>query len=164
MMIWAKTTTINLIIKALKDQGYSILLAAPTGRAAKRMKESTGREAKTIHRLLEYKVFGSNGYFARNEKYQLFTDYVIVDESSMVDVYLFNSLLKAIKPTTSIIFVGDINQLPSVSMGSILIDMKDSEKIPIYELTEIFRQSAESTIVRNAYHIKKFYPFFLYFV
>ena len=149
-----KTTTINEVCNCLDKMHKKYMLCAPTGRAAKRMKESTGREAKTIHRLLEYKVFGSNGYFARNEKYQLFTDYVIVDESSMVDVYLFNSLLKAIKPTTSIIFVGDINQLPSVSMGSILIDMKDSGKISIYELTEIFRQSAESTIVRNAYHIK----------
>lgn len=149
-----KTTTINEVCNCLDMMHKKYMLCAPTGRAAKRMKESTGRDAKTLHRLLEYKVMGNISYFARNEKYQLFTDYVIVDESSMVDVYLFNSLLKALKPTTSIIFVGDIDQLPSVSMGSILIDMKESEKVPVYELTEVFRQSKESTIVRNAYHIK----------
>ena len=103
-------------------------------------------------------MMGNVGYFAKNEKYQLFADYIIIDESSMIDVYLFNSLLKATKQNTSLIFVGDIDQLPSVSMGSILIDMKESNKIPVFELTEVFRQSKESTIVRNAYHIKKNEP------
>ena len=149
-----KTTTINEVCNCLDKMHKKYMLCAPTGRAAKRMQESTNREAKTIHRLLEYKVFGNNGFFARNEKYQLFTDFIIVDESSMVDVYLFNSLLKAVRENTSIIFVGDIDQLPSVSMGSILVDMKESGKVPVFELTEVFRQSAESTIVRNAYHIK----------
>ena len=149
-----KTTTINEVCNCIDKMGKSYFLCAPTGRAAKRMKESTHRDATTIHRLLEYKVRGNIGYFAKNEKYQLRTDYIIVDESSMVDVYLLNSLLKATNINTSIIFVGDIDQLPSVSMGSILIDMQDSKKVPIFTLTEIFRQSAESTIVRNAYHVK----------
>ena len=153
-----KTTTINEVCNCLDKMHKKYLLCAPTGRAAKRMQESTKREAKTIHRLLEYKMMGNVGYFAKNEKYQLFADYIIIDESSMIDVYLFNSLLKATKQNTSLIFVGDIDQLPSVSMGSILIDMKESNKIPVFELTEVFRQSKESTIVRNAYHIKKNEP------
>ena len=153
-----KTTTINEVCNCLDKMNKKYLLCAPTGRAAKRMQESTMREAKTIHRLLEYKMMGNVGYFAKNERYQLFADYIIVDESSMIDVYLFNSLLKATKTNTSLIFVGDIDQLPSVSMGSILIDMKDSKKIPVFELTEVFRQSKESTIVRNAYHIKNNEP------
>ena len=104
--------------------------------------------------MLEYKSRGIFGTFARHEKYPLWTDYVIVDESSMLDVYMLNSLMKAIKNGTSIIFVGDIDQLPSVSMGSVLRDMKDSGKVNVYELTEIFRQGAESYIIKNAYNIK----------
>ena len=149
-----KTTTIKEVCNCLDKMNKKYILAAPTGKAAKRMTESTGRSASTIHRMLEYKMMGNTSYFARNEKYQLWTDYIIIDESSMVDAFILNSFLKAVKSNTSIIFVGDIDQLPSVSMGSVLIDMKDSGKIPVFTLTEIFRQSAESTIVRNAYHIK----------
>ena len=149
-----KTTTINEVCNCLDKMNKKYFLCAPTGRAAKRITESTKREAKTLHRLLEYKSRGIFGTFARNEKYPLWTDYVIVDESSMLDVYMLNSLMKAIKNGTSIIFVGDIDQLPSVSMGSVLRDMKDSGKVNVYELTEIFRQGAESYIIKNAYNIK----------
>lgn len=149
-----KTTTINELCNCLDKMNKRYLLCAPTGRAAKRMTESTGREAQTIHRLLEYKPRGMFSSFGRNERYQLWTDYIIVDESSMLDVYILNSLIKAVKNETSIIFVGDIDQLPSISMGSVFRDMKDSGKINTYELTEVFRQSLNSYIVRNAYHIK----------
>lgn len=153
-----KTTTINEVCNCLDKLGKKYFLAAPTGRAAKRITESTGREAKTLHRLLEYKPRGIFGSFLRNENYPLWTDYVIVDESSMLDVYMLNNLIKAIKAGTSIVFVGDINQLPSVSMGSVLMDMKDSGKVEVFELTEVFRQSLESAIVKNAYNIQNNKP------
>lgn len=149
-----KTTTINEVCNCLDKMNKRYVLCAPTGRAAKRINESTKRSAQTIHRLLEYKPRGIFGSFMKNENYPLFTDYIIVDESSMLDVYMLNNLMKAIKKGTSIIFVGDIDQLPSVSMGSVLRDMKDSGTIPVYTLTEVFRQSLESNIVKNAYHIK----------
>ena len=149
-----KTTTINEVCNCLDKMHKKYYLCAPTGRAAKRINESTNREAQTLHRLLEYKPRGNFGTFMKNEHYPLFADYVIVDESSMLDVYMLNSLMKAIKTGTSIIFVGDIDQLPSISMGSVLRDMKDSGVIPVYTLTEVFRQSLESNIVKNAYHIK----------
>lgn len=153
-----KTTTINEVCNCLDKMHKKYFLCAPTGRAAKRINESTNREAQTLHRLLEYKPRGNFGTFLRNEKYPLYADYVIVDESSMLDVYMLNSLMKALRQDTSIIFVGDIDQLPSVSMGSVLRDMKDSGVIPVYVLTEVFRQSLESNIVKNAYHIKNNEP------
>lgn len=153
-----KTTTINEVCNCLDKLGKKYFLAAPTGRAAKRITESTGREAKTLHRLLEYKPRGIFGSFSRNEHFPLWTDYVIVDESSMLDVYMLNNLIKAVKTGTSIVFVGDINQLPSVSMGSVLMDMKDSKKVEVFELTEVFRQSLESSIIKNAYHIQNNEP------
>ena len=148
-----KTTTINEVCNCLKLMGKRFLLCAPTGRAAKRMTESTGQKSQTIHRLLDYKPRGLFGTFMKNDQFPLDTDYIIVDESSMLDVYILNSLIKAVKKETSIIFVGDVNQLPSVSMGSVFRDMKDSELITVFELTEVFRQSLESYIVRNAYHV-----------
>ena len=148
-----KTTTINEVCNCLDMMHKKVLLCAPTGRAAKRMTESTKRLSQTIHRLLDYKPRGLSGAFMKNEKHPLDADYIIVDESSMLDVYILNSLIKAIKPETSIIFVGDVNQLPSVSMGSVFRDMKDSNLISVFELTEVFRQSLESYIVRNAYHV-----------
>lgn len=153
-----KTTTINEVCNCLDKMHKKYFLCAPTGRAAKRINESTNREAQTLHRLLEYKPRGNFGTFLRNEKYPLYADYIIVDESSMLDVYMLNSLMKALRQDTSIIFVGDIDQLPSVSMGSVLRDMKDSGVIPVYVLTEVFRQSLESNIVKNAYHIKNNEP------
>ncbi|MCR4605504.1 MAG: ATP-dependent RecD-like DNA helicase [Eubacterium sp.] len=156
-----KTTTINLIIKALKDQGYSMLLAAPTGRAAKRMSEATGYEAQTIHRLLEYsgvpgedsEVDDSAGKWNRNEFNPLETDVVIIDEMSMVDIYLFEHLLKAILPGTRLILVGDVNQLPSVGPGNVLRDIINSGRFNVVKLEKIFRQAAKSDIVMNAHRI-----------
>lgn len=149
-----KTTTINELCNCLDKIGKKYSLCAPTGRAAKRITESTNREAQTIHRLLEYKPHGIYSSFMKNEKYPLRTDFIIVDESSMLDVYMLNSLMNAVDENTSIVFVGDVDQLPSVSMGSVFKDMNDSKKIDIFELREVFRQSLDSFIVRNAYHIK----------
>jgi exodeoxyribonuclease V alpha subunit len=153
-----KTSTINILCKALRKMGKTFLLSAPTGRASKRMSEATGEEAKTIHRLLEYKPMGQIGKFLKNENYPLQADYVIIDETSMLDVFLMNSLLKAIKPSTSLIFVGDANQLPSISMGSILRDLKDSGQIPVFELTKIHRQGKESQIILNADNVNNNKP------
>lgn len=150
-----KTTCLKILCKALKLMNKKFLLCAPTGRASKRMKESTEENAQTIHRLLEYKPMGLMGKFLKNEEYQLNTDYVILDESSMIDVFLVNSLLKAIKPTTTLIFVGDTDQLPSISMGSILRDLKESEVIPVFELNQIHRQGEESYIIKNSHNIKR---------
>ena len=149
-----KTTSIKELCKCLDKLNKTYILTSPTGKAAKRISESTGREAKTIYRTLEYKTHGKFGNFQRNEKYKLYTNYIIVDESSMLDVFVLNSLLKATHESTSIIFVGDVDQLPSVSMGSVFKDMKDSGLIPIFELTEVFRQGLDSDIVQNAYHVK----------
>lgn len=149
-----KTTTINELCNCLKKMNKKFLLCAPTGRAAKRMTETTGCVSQTIHRLLEYKPRGAFGSFLRNEKYPLRTDYIIVDESSMLDVYILNSLIKAVSFSTSIIFVGDINQLPSISMGSVFKDMCDSKQIKVNYLTKVYRQSLDSYIVRNAYNIQ----------
>lgn len=150
-----KTTTINELCNCLDKLHKSYLLTAPTGKATKRLSESTGRQAKTIYRLLEYKKRGKFGSFQRNENYKLYTNYIIVDESSMLDVFTLNSLLKATHEKTTIIFVGDVDQLPSVSMGSVFKDMKDSNVIPTFELTEVFRQGLNSDIVQNAYHVKR---------
>ena len=145
-----KTTTTLGIIRVLQIMGLRILLAAPTGRAAKRMTEATGMEAKTIHRLLEFKP--PEGY-QKNENSPLDGDVLIVDESSMIDIILMNSLLKAIPPHMKLILVGDIDQLPSVGAGNVLRDIIDSEQFPVIRLTKIFRQAQSSRIIMNAHRI-----------
>lgn len=145
-----KTTTTQGIIAAFKARHMSILLAAPTGRAAKRMTEATGMEAKTIHRLLEYNPM--DGY-KRNEENPLEGDALIVDECSMIDILLFYNLMKAIPSNMRLILVGDINQLPSVGAGNVLRDIIDSQQIPVVRLTRIFRQAQSSRIVMNAHAI-----------
>ncbi len=151
-----KTTTINTIIELLEEQNMEVLLAAPTGRAAKRMTEATGKDAQTIHRLLEISYLKENQAhqsFEKNEDNPLECDAVIVDEVSMVDITLMNSLLKAIVPGTKVIFVGDKDQLPSVGPGNVLKDMIGCGKIPTVKLEKIFRQAKESLIITNAHKI-----------
>lgn len=151
-----KTTTLNAVIRLMKHHKKSIYLAAPTGRAAKRMSELTGENARTIHRLLEVDfTSGDMLTFKKNEKNPLKADVIIVDEMSMVDVLLFEALLRALKPSASLIMVGDSNQLPSVGAGNVLRDLISSGELPTVELTEIFRQAAESLIVTNAHRIVK---------
>ena len=145
-----KTTIINCIISLLSREG-EVVLCAPTGRAAKRMTEATGVEAKTIHRLLEYG--GDEGQFARNQENPIEADVVIVDEVSMVDLMLMRSLLRAIEPGTRLILVGDADQLPSVGAGNVLGDVLESGVIPKCMLTDIFRQGETSRIVVNAHRI-----------
>ena len=154
-----KTTTINTIIKYFEMEGLDIFLAAPTGRAAKRMSEMTGYEARTIHRMLELNggMDGNEG-FERNEGNPLETDVVIVDEMSMVDISLMTSLLKAIVPGTRLILVGDVNQLPSVGPGSVLKDIIDADKFHVVKLTKIFRQASQSDIIVNAHKINRGEP------
>ena len=147
-----KTTTTHGIISAYRAYGLRILLAAPTGRAAKRMTEATGLEAKTIHRLLECKP--PEGY-QRNEENPLEGDVLIVDECSMIDIILMNSLLKAVPPTMRLIMVGDIDQLPSVGAGNVLRDIIDSEAFPVVRLKRIFRQAQTSRIIMNAHRINE---------
>lgn len=153
-----KTTTINAIIRFFESEGLDILLAAPTGRAAKRMTEATGYEAQTVHRLLE--VSGNpeddsiNG-FQRNEENPLETDVIIIDEVSMLDLPLMSALLKAVIPGTRLILVGDCNQLPSVGPGSVLKDIIDSRCFSVVMLTKIFRQAEESDIIVNAHKINR---------
>ena len=149
-----KTTTTQGIISAWKTAGLRILLAAPTGRAAKRMSEATGMEAKTIHRLLGFKP--TEGY-KFNEENPLDGDALIVDECSMIDIILMYSLLKAIPPTMRLVLVGDIDQLPSVGAGNVLRDIIESEAIPVTRLTRIFRQAQSSRIVMNAHAINQGY-------
>lgn len=151
-----KTTTINTIISILEMRDNDLLLAAPTGRAAKRMTEATGREALTLHRLLEINAFSENGssqMFNRDEDNPLEADVIIIDEVSMVDISLMNSLLKAIIPGTRLLLVGDVDQLPSVGAGNVLKDIINSECLPIVRLNEIFRQAGESAIITNAHRI-----------
>lgn len=149
-----KTTTLNGIIKVLKDEGQVVQLAAPTGRAAKRMSEATGQEARTIHRLLEISGGAEgNQKFERNEDYPLECDVVIIDEISMIDTTMMYHLLKAVEPGTRLVFVGDQDQLPSVGPGNILKDMIASEEIQYVKLERIFRQAGESQIVTNAHRI-----------
>ena len=151
-----KTTTINAIIKLFEMQNMEILLAAPTGRAAKRMTETTGMEAQTIHRLLELNgnpEEGGSMRFERNELNPLEADVIIIDEMSMVDIYLMYSLLKAVTVGTRLILVGDVNQLPSVGPGKVLKDIIGSGKFNVVRLNEIFRQAAESDIITNAHKI-----------
>lgn len=145
-----KTTTTQGIIATLKTAGLSILLAAPTGRAAKRMSEATGMEAKTIHRLLEFNPM--DGY-KRNDENPLEGDVLIVDECSMIDLILMNNLMKAIPTDMRLILVGDIDQLPSVGAGNVLRDIIDSQQIPVVRLTRIFRQAQSSRIVMSAHAI-----------
>lgn len=154
-----KTTTINTIIRYFEQEEMEILLAAPTGRAAKRMTEATGYEARTIHRLLELTgIPGDDNstagmHFERNEENPLDADAIIIDETSMVDIYLMHALLKAINPGTRLILVGDVNQLPSVGPGNVLRDLIGSECFNVVRLTRIFRQAAESDIIVNAHRI-----------
>lgn len=155
-----KTTTINTIIRYFEREGYDIFLAAPTGRAAKRMTEATGFEARTIHRLLELNGAVSDEEkrsvrFERNAENPLEADVVIIDEMSMVDLPLFQALLKAITPGTRLILVGDVDQLPSVGPGQVLRDIMQSDAFPMVVLQKIFRQAGESDIVVNAHHINR---------
>lgn len=151
-----KTTTINTIIRYFESEGLDIFLAAPTGRAAKRMSETTGFEARTIHRMLELNGgdMGNDG-FERNERNPLETDVIIIDEMSMVDISLMYHLLKAVSAGTRMILVGDVNQLPSVGPGSVLKDMIDSKQFHTVKLTKIFRQASTSDIIVNAHKINK---------
>ncbi|MDD3172811.1 MAG: ATP-dependent RecD-like DNA helicase [Herbinix sp.] len=152
-----KTTTINSIIKFFESEGMDILLAAPTGRAAKRMAETTGYEAKTIHRLLELSKLSDDQEnkfsFERNEINPLETDLLIIDEMSMVDISLMHALLKAVSVGTRLILVGDVNQLPSVGPGNVLKDIIDSHNFNVVKLSKIFRQAADSDIIVNAHKI-----------
>ncbi len=161
-----KTTTINTIIRYFETEGMDILLAAPTGRAAKRMTEATGYEARTIHRLLEINGAvesssssnpedGRKAQFERNEDNPLEADAIIIDEMSMVDIHLFKSLLSAISVGTRLIMVGDVDQLPSVGPGQVLQDLIDSGAFPVIILKRIFRQAGESDIIVNAHKINR---------
>jgi exodeoxyribonuclease V alpha subunit len=155
-----KTTTINMMIQYFEAEGMDIFLAAPTGRAAKRMTEATGYEAKTIHRLLELNGAvmdeeRKNASFEKNEENPIEADVVIIDEMSMVDTFLFQSLLKAICVGTRLIMVGDVNQLPSVGPGQVLRELIHSKSIPVVILKKIFRQAGESDIVMNAHKINE---------
>ena len=149
-----KTTTINTIIRYFEGEGMEIRLAAPTGRAAKRMTEATGCEAQTIHRMLELSGAPEDdrsASFLRNEENPIDADVIIIDEMSMVDIFLMNSLLKAVTPGTRLILVGDVNQLPSVGPGNVLRDIIASERFNVVKLTKIFRQATESDIIVNAH-------------
>ena len=149
-----KTTTLNAIIYLLKCAGERVLLAAPTGRAAKRMSEVTGEEAKTIHRMLQVDWDErDNPVFTRNERNPLECDCLVIDELSMVDSYVFESVLRALPLSCRLILVGDSDQLPSVGAGNVLGDLMASGQFPTVQLKEIFRQSMESLIVTNAHRI-----------
>lgn len=151
-----KTTTINALIRFFENEGMELRLAAPTGRAAKRMTEATGYEAQTIHRMLELTGGPEDGvgsHFERNEQNPLETDVIIIDEMSMVDIHLMHALLKAIMPGTRLIMVGDVNQLPSVGPGNVLKDIINSHCFNVVMLTKIFRQAMESAIIKNAHKI-----------
>lgn len=150
-----KTTTIKAIISLFEKRGKKVLLSAPTGRAAKRMSEATGKPAMTIHRLLEFQPKDDGWRFGRDEDNPLRCDALIVDEMSMVDVMLMYSLLRAIKPKTALVLVGDVDQLPSVGPGNVLRDLIESKSIATTRLTEIFRQEAQSGIVQNAHRINE---------
>ena len=155
-----KTTTINMIIRYFESEGQDILLAAPTGRAAKRMTEATGYEARTIHRMLELNGALSDEdtrkvSFERNAENPLEADVIIIDEMSMVDLTLFQALLKAVTPGTRLVLVGDVNQLPSVGPGQVLRDVMNSGAFPMVVLQKIFRQASESDIIVNAHRINR---------
>lgn len=146
-----KTTLVNSILKVLAVKGVRILLGAPTGRAAKRMTETTGMEARTIHRLLE--VNPANGGFRRDGDNPLDCDLLVIDETSMVDVQMMNALVKAVPRRAALLLVGDVDQLPSVGPGQVLSDMIESGAVPVVRLTEVFRQAAQSRIITNAHRI-----------
>jgi len=148
-----KTTIVNSILRILSAKGVSLLLCAPTGRAAKRMTEATGFEAKTIHRLLE--MDPKAGGFKRNAEHPLETDLLVIDETSMVDVMLMHALLKAVPDEAALLIVGDIDQLPSVGPGQVLADIIASGALPVVRLTEIFRQAAQSKIITTAHRINQ---------
>ncbi len=150
-----KTTLVNAILRILAVKGVKVALAAPTGRAAKRLSESTGMEAKTIHRLLE--VDPKHGGFKRDAEEPLECDLLVIDETSMVDVSLMAAVVKALSNRASLILVGDVDQLPSVGPGQVLADVIDSGAVPVAKLTEIFRQAAESQIVTNAHKVNSGY-------
>ncbi len=146
-----KTTIVNAVVQIFEHAAARVMLAAPTGRAAKRLSEATGREARTIHRMLEFSA--QNGGFQRNEDQPLECDLLIVDEASMIDLVLAHHLLKALPAQASLILVGDVNQLPSVGPGNVLGDIIDSGAVPVMRLTEIFRQARQSRIIVNAHGI-----------
>ncbi|KJB97479.1 ATPase AAA [Skermanella aerolata KACC 11604] len=148
-----KTTLVNSILKILAVKGLKLALAAPTGRAAKRLTESTGLEARTIHRLLE--VDPAHGGFKRNEMQPLECDLLVIDETSMVDVPLMNALLRAVPSQSAVLLVGDVDQLPSVGPGQVLADVINSGALPVVRLTEVFRQAAESRIIVNAHRVNQ---------
>ncbi|MBI1319217.1 MAG: ATP-dependent RecD-like DNA helicase [Candidatus Hydrogenedens sp.] len=148
-----KTTVINSLLAILEKKGVSFLLAAPTGRAAKRMEEATGREAQTLHRLLEFSP--KSGGFVRNESDPLVTDLLVVDETSMVDELLMHAVLRALPFFARLVLVGDVDQLPSVGAGNVLFDIIASGTLPVVRLQKIFRQAEESAIVRNAHRINQ---------
>ena len=149
-----KTTTLNAIIELLEMRDLNIYLAAPTGRAAQRMTELTGRDAMTIHRLLEVEWSDDDkAYFSKNEKNPLECDVIIIDEASMIDTLLFESLLKALRLDCRIILVGDIDQLPSVGAGNVLSDILSADRFPSIRLNKVFRQAMESKIIKNAHAI-----------
>jgi len=148
-----KTTLVNSILKIFQATKLSIALCAPTGRAAKRLSETTGFEAKTIHRLLETNP--AQGGFTKNEQFPLSCDVLVVDEVSMVDVPLMSALLKAIPPKTALFLVGDIDQLPSVGPGQVLTDLIQSQTLPVIRLTEVFRQAATSQIITTAHRVNQ---------
>ena len=148
-----KTTLVNGILSILEKKGRRILLAAPTGRAAKRLQEATGREAKTIHRLLEFSP--KTGAFQRNRGNPLDADLLILDECSMIDIVLAYDVLKAVSDPCQLVFVGDVDQIPSVGPGSVLADLIRSGRVEVVRLTEIFRQAERSLIVRNAHRVNQ---------
>lgn len=147
-----KTTCLKALITALETQGMKYALASPTGRAAKRLSEATGRSARTIHRLLEYSPIEG---FKHNDENPLDLDFLVVDEASMLDLLLTNNLLKAVRPGTRVLFVGDVDQLPSVGAGDVLRDLIDSNVVPVTRLNTIFRQAAHSKIITNAHLINQ---------
>ena len=147
-----KSTILNFVIKIFEKENKSVLLGAPTGRASKRLYETTGKEAKTIHRLLNYNP--KLNKFLKNEKNPINADIVIIDEASMLDIRLMRNLLLAIKPQTRVIFVGDIDQLPAVGPGNVLSDIISSGMVPVIELKNIYRQEGESLIIHNAHKVR----------
>jgi exodeoxyribonuclease V alpha subunit len=148
-----KTTTLRALVALFYAMGKTVALGSPTGRAAQRLSEVTGREAKTIHRLLEFDPARMG--FKRNDEWPLEADVSIIDEASMIDIILANNLLKAIDPNSQLVLVGDVDQLPSVGPGTVLKDLIDSGTVPVARLTQIFRQAAESLIVQNAHRVNR---------
>ena len=148
-----KTTTVRAILTLLQHEGFNVALAAPTGRAARRLAETTGHAATTIHRLLEYSGGGSSERWGRNDTYPLEADMVIIDEASMLDVQLAHYLARALRPGTHLLLVGDTDQLPSVGPGAVLRDLLAAPQIPQTHLEQIFRQAADSAIIANAHRI-----------